>query len=64
LLAVEHGADDAVPQPDMGLLFAAAGSGDKQMHVIAGANHYFQGQPELLQQGVALVGGWARERFA
>ncbi len=63
LLAIEHGADDAVPQPDIGIMFAAAGSADKQMRVIAGANHYFQGQPEQLQQGVALVSGWTRERF-
>ena len=62
-LAIEHGADDAVPQPDIGIMFAAAGSADKQMRVIAGANHYFQGQPEQLQQGVALVSGWTRERF-
>jgi pimeloyl-ACP methyl ester carboxylesterase len=63
LLAIEHGADDAVPQPDIGLMFAAAASADKQMHVIAGANHYFQGQPEQLAQSVALVSGWTRQRF-
>jgi pimeloyl-ACP methyl ester carboxylesterase len=63
LLAIEHGADDAVPQPDIGLMFAAAGSADKEMHVIAGANHYFQGQPVPLQASVQLVSDWvARQR--
>ena len=63
LLAIEHGADDAVPQPDIGIMFAAAGSRDKEMHVIAGANHYFQGQPEQLQQSLALVKRWTQQRF-
>ena len=58
LLAIEHGADDAVPQPDIGLMFAAAGSADKEMHVIPGANHYFQGQPVPLQASVLLVSDW------
>lgn len=58
LLAIEHGADDAVPQPDIGLMFAAAGSADKEMHVIPGANHYFQGQPVPLQASVQLVSDW------
>ncbi|MGS5088929.1 alpha/beta hydrolase family protein [Hydrogenophaga sp. A37] len=58
LLAIEHGADDAVPQPDIGLMFAAAGSADKELHVIADANHYFQGQPVPLQASVQLVSDW------
>ncbi|MGV3572463.1 MAG: alpha/beta hydrolase family protein [Ramlibacter sp.] len=62
LLAIEHTADDAVPQPDMGLMHAAAGSTDKQFHRLAGANHYFKGQPAHLQQAVALIGGWAAQR--
>ncbi|MEZ5658480.1 MAG: alpha/beta hydrolase [Burkholderiaceae bacterium] len=45
LLAIEHSADDAVPQPDIGLMHAAAAGTDKTMHRIAGANHYFKGSP-------------------
>jgi pimeloyl-ACP methyl ester carboxylesterase len=63
LLAIEHGADDAVPQPDIGLMFAAAGSADKEMHVIPGANHYFQGQPVPLQASVLLVSDWVARQL-
>ena len=62
LLAIEHGADDAVPQPDIGLMFHACASTDKVMQVVAGANHYFQGQPGELQQSVALITAWMRQR--
>ncbi len=64
LLALEHSADDAVPQPDIGLMHTACRSHDKQMHVIRGANHYFKGQPEHLEQGVELIRRWAGERFS
>jgi pimeloyl-ACP methyl ester carboxylesterase len=58
LLAIEHTADDAVPQPDIGLMYEACASSDKQMHRIQGANHYFKGQPEHLAQGVRLIQEW------
>ncbi|MDO8904468.1 alpha/beta hydrolase [Hydrogenophaga sp.] len=62
LLAIEHGADDAVPQPDIGLMFDACASTDKVMQVVVGANHYFQGQPGELQQSVSLITAWMRQR--
>ncbi|MDB5752102.1 MAG: Alpha/beta hydrolase family protein [Ramlibacter sp.] len=62
LLAIEHTADDAVPQPDMGLMHAACASADKQFERIQGANHYFKGQPEHLQQAITLIGDWAGRR--
>jgi hypothetical protein len=62
LLAIEHSADDAVPQPDIGLMHAACASADKAMHVIPGANHYFKGQNAQLQQSVGLITAWARAR--
>ncbi|MBA4266820.1 MAG: alpha/beta hydrolase [Comamonadaceae bacterium] len=62
LLAIEHGADDAVPQPDIGLMFDACASNDKLMQVVAGANHYFQGQPGPLQESVAMITAWLRQR--
>lgn len=62
LLAIEHSADDAVPQPDVGLMFTACGSQDKEMHCIQGANHYFKGQPELLRESVQLIAGWLQRR--
>jgi pimeloyl-ACP methyl ester carboxylesterase len=62
LLAIEHSADDAVPQPDMRLMYEACASSTKEFHCIQGANHYFQGQPEQLRQSVELVARWAVER--
>lgn len=63
LLALEHSADDAVPQPDIGLMFAACGSADKTMHRIEGANHYFKGQPDRLAVSVGLIGAWSSSRM-
>ena len=62
LLAIEHSADDAVPQPDISLMYRACASADKEMHCLQGANHYFKGQPEHLKQSVDLIAGWARRR--
>lgn len=62
LLAIENSADDAVPQTHVGKVFEAAASRDKQFHVIAGASHYYAGQPELLDQATNLMLWWLRER--
>lgn len=62
LVAVEHGADDAVPQPDTGLMYQACASKDKTFHCLAGATHYFQGQPEHLQRSVDLITTWSASR--
>ena len=58
LLAIENSADDAVPQPHARIIHDAAKSRDKTFRVIKGATHYYQGQPELLQQAVDLCVGW------
>jgi len=58
LLAIENSADDAVPQPHARMIHDAAGSRDKTFHMIKGATHYYQGQPELLKQAVELCVGW------
>lgn len=62
LLAIENSADDAVPQPHARIIHDAAGSRDKAFHVIQGATHYYQGQPELLEQAVELCVGWMAKR--
>lgn len=62
LLVIENSADDAVPQPHTHMLYAAAGSPDKTMHVIEGATHYYAGQPELLAQATGLIRDWLVER--
>ena len=55
LLAIENSADDAVPQPHARIIHDAAASSDKTFHVIKGATHYYQGQPELLKEAVDYV---------
>lgn len=62
LLAIENSADDAVPQPHARIIHDAAGSRDKTFHVIKGATHYYQGQPELLEQAVEVCVGWMAKR--
>jgi len=58
LLAIENSADDGVPQPHTRIIYDAAGSRDKTMHVVKGATHYYQGQPELLKEAVATCMTW------
>lgn len=62
LLAIEHGADDAVPQPDTTLMYQACTSQDKTFHCLAGATHYFQGQPDHIRASVDLINTWAADR--
>jgi alpha-beta hydrolase superfamily lysophospholipase len=62
LLAIENTADDAVPQSHVGRLHRAAGSRDKTFAAIAGATHYYVGQPELLKQAVDMTVEWLQAR--
>ncbi len=62
LLAIENSADDAVPQPHTGMIFAAAASKDKTMTMIKGATHYYAGQPEQLAEATTMVRDWLRAR--
>ena len=62
LLAIEHSADDAVPQAHTGRIFAACASADKTMHCLQGANHYFVGQPDKLALAAQTCVDWMRER--
>lgn len=62
LLIIENSADDAVPQPHTGLVFAAAASPDKTMRVIQGATHYYAGQPVQLGEAVGLLEDWLAAR--
>lgn len=62
LLVIENGADDAVPQPHCGMIYAASTSADKTMQVIDGASHYYAGQPQQLAQAVTLTRDWLATR--
>jgi pimeloyl-ACP methyl ester carboxylesterase len=58
LLIIENSADEACPAPDPGRIYAACGSKDKTMHVIKGATHYYQGQPQQMQEALDLTTSW------
>jgi pimeloyl-ACP methyl ester carboxylesterase len=62
LMVMENSADEACPPSDPRAIFEAAGSSDKVMHVLQGAKHYYQNQPELLEQAVDLTLDWLRTR--
>ena len=62
LMVMENSADEACPAADLPEIFAAAGSTDKTKHVIQGARHYYQGQPQLLEQATTLTLDWMRSR--
>ena len=62
LMAMANSADEACPACDLPEIFAAAGSADKTMHVIQGARHYYQGQPDLLAGATRLTLDWMRSR--
>lgn len=61
-LALECGADDAVPQPHTAQIFAAVGSTDREMKMVEGANHYFVNQPAELAMATGMVSDWLRAR--
>ncbi len=61
-LAIEHSADDAVPQTHTGQIYRAVASADKTMQAIHGATHYFVGQPDLMREAVSLTTDWLCER--
>lgn len=61
-LAIENGADDAVPQLHVPRVFAAAASEDKTFHRVEGANHYYAGQYEQLAETTSLVQRWLADR--
>ena len=61
-LAIECGADDAVPQPHTAAVFSAVGSADREMRLVEGANHYFVNQPERLASAAGIVSEWLRTR--
>ena len=60
LMVMENSADEACPAANLPEIFAAAGSADKTKHVIHGARHCYQGQPQLLEQATTLTLDWMR----
>lgn len=66
-LVIGNLADDACTPSHTRRLFEAIGHPDKELHEIAGANHYYSGpdQRETLKQAVGVITDWlARHHFA
>jgi pimeloyl-ACP methyl ester carboxylesterase len=62
LLVVQNSADEAAPASDSVAIHQATRSADKTFHVIKGATHYYQGQPELLRQATTYLLEWLGQR--
>jgi len=62
VLVVNNGADDACAPSHARMLFDAVPHADKAFHEVRGANHYYQGQPELGREAVDVVRTWMTEQ--
>jgi len=62
VMQIENTADDAVPATHNPAIYAALATADKRLLRIAGATHYYVGQPELLKQCIDTVVAWSREK--
>ncbi|HUN53272.1 MAG TPA: hypothetical protein VMU42_19245 [Candidatus Sulfotelmatobacter sp.] len=55
-------ADDACTPAHADAIFNAVMHADKERHVIQGANHYYFGQPDKMQESVEAQGEWLRRK--
>ncbi|MEQ9814610.1 MAG: hypothetical protein RLO50_17670 [Azospirillaceae bacterium] len=60
VIQIVNGADDAVPATHNPIVHAALATADKEMVEIAGATHYYLGQPDHLRQCIDTVIDWSR----
>jgi len=64
VLVVNNSADLACTPSHAQRLFDAVGHGDKELHQVKGADHYYIETPELLGQAVGIIADWKeRHRF-
>ena len=59
VLQIENGADDAVPASHNPTIRAALGTVDKEYVRIAGASHYYKGQPQQMAECLAALRDWS-----
>jgi pimeloyl-ACP methyl ester carboxylesterase len=62
VLQIVNGADDAVPATHNPTIRQALATDDASCLEIAGATHYYLGQPDLLDQCISAVMDWSRAR--
>ena len=58
VLVVNNGADDACTPSHAQRLYDAVSHEEKEFHEIAGATHYYLGQPDKLAEAVAICSRW------
>lgn len=61
-LVIENSADDACTPSHADRLFAAIAAADRSRVRIAGATHYYAGQPGQLGEAVETIGNWLSRR--
>lgn len=62
MLVVENSADDACTPSHAQRLMQAASHCPQTHHVVKGANHYYFGQPQLVQQAAGIVQDWIEQQ--
>ncbi len=61
-LVIGNTADDACLPSQTNRIFNAIGHDDKEMHLIKGATHYYVGQPDKLDEAVAIILDWLKRK--
>ncbi|MCG8670081.1 MAG: alpha/beta fold hydrolase [Pseudomonadales bacterium] len=61
-LVIGNTADDACTPSHTHRLYEAVGVEDKEMHEIKGANHYYFGQPDKMEQAATLCADWLTQK--
>jgi alpha-beta hydrolase superfamily lysophospholipase len=65
VIVVNNSADLACTPSHAQRLYDAVGHDDKEIHHIAGADHYYMQAPEKMQEAVSLIRDWMnRKHFA
>jgi pimeloyl-ACP methyl ester carboxylesterase len=59
---IQNQADESVPATHNPIIHEALATSDKEMLTIAGATHYYVGQPEQLAQCTSAVQDWSRRK--
>ena len=62
VLVIENGADNGCPATHPRDMFEASAAQDKTLHVVRHARHYYDGQPDKLQEACLVVLQWLKAR--
>jgi len=62
VLVVENSADDGCTPSHAARIYAGIGHDDKEKYTIAGATHYYLGQPDKMAQAVGITVDWLERK--